>query len=43
MRQRLGDKVGAREDVTWLIDNFPANGPPELMQQLDRWLQSLRE
>lgn len=43
MRQRLGEKTGAREDVTWLIDNFPADGPPELMQQLDRWLQSLRE
>ena len=43
MRQRLGEKAGAREDVTWLINNFPSDGPPELMQQLDRWLQSLRE
>ena len=43
MRQRLGEKAGAREDVTWLIENFPADGPPELMQQLDRWMQSLRE
>jgi hypothetical protein len=29
--------------VNWLIENFPENGPPELIQQLDRWLQSLRE
>ncbi len=43
MRQRLGEKTGAREDVSWLIDNFPTDGPPELMQQLDRWLQSLRD
>jgi regulator of sirC expression with transglutaminase-like and TPR domain len=43
MRQRLGEKAGAREDVNWLIENFPEDGPPELMQQLDRWMQSLRE
>jgi serine protease Do len=43
MRQRVGEKAGAREDVNWLIDNFPADGPPELIQQLDRWMQSLRE
>lgn len=43
MRQRLGEKAGAREDVNWLITNFPEDGPPELMQQLDRWMQSLRE
>lgn len=43
MRQRLGEKAGAREDVGWLIQNFPEDGPPELMQQLDRWMQTLRE
>lgn len=43
MRERLGEKSGAREDVNWLIENFPADGPPELIQQLDRWMQSLRE
>lgn len=43
LRERLGEKTGAREDVSWLIDNFPEDGPPELMQQLDRWMQSLRE
>lgn len=43
MRQRLGEKAAARDDVNWLIDNFPEDGPPELMQQLDRWMQSLRE
>ncbi|MFN0078794.1 MAG: trypsin-like peptidase domain-containing protein [Prosthecobacter sp.] len=42
MRQRLGEKAGAREDIRWLIDNFPNDGPPELIQQLDVWLQSLR-
>ncbi len=41
MRQRLGEKPGAREDIRWLIDNFPEDGPPELIQQLDRWMQSL--
>lgn len=43
MRQRLGEKAAARDDVSWLIDNFPEDGPPELMQQLDLWMQSLRE
>ena len=43
LRQGLGEKSGAREDVSWLIKNFPEDGPPELMQQLDRWMQSLRE
>ncbi len=41
MRQRIGEKTGAREDISWLIENFPEDGPPELMQQLDRWMQSL--
>ena len=36
LRQRLGQKAAAREDVSWLIDNFPDDGPPELIQQLDR-------
>lgn len=43
MRQRLGEKSAASEDVNWLIENFPEDGPPELIQQLDRWMQSLRE
>ncbi|MBE7496960.1 MAG: trypsin-like peptidase domain-containing protein [Verrucomicrobiaceae bacterium] len=43
MRQRLGDKAAAREDVGWLIENFPEDGPAELIQQLDRWMHSLRE
>jgi regulator of sirC expression with transglutaminase-like and TPR domain len=43
LRQRLGEKAAAREDVSWLIENFPDDGPPELIQQLDRWMQSLRE
>jgi regulator of sirC expression with transglutaminase-like and TPR domain len=43
LRQRVGEKSGAREDVNWLIENFPEDGPPEMVQQLDRWLQMLRE
>lgn len=43
LRQRVGEKAGAREDVNWLIENFPEDGPPEMVQQLDRWMQSLRE
>lgn len=43
LNQRIGEKGAARDDVNWLIDNFPEDGPPELMQQLDRWMQSLRE
>jgi regulator of sirC expression with transglutaminase-like and TPR domain len=43
LRQRLGEKAAAREDVSWLIQNFPDDGPPELIQQLDRWMQTLRE
>ncbi len=43
LRQRLGEKSAAGEDVNWLIENFPEDGPPELIQQLDRWMQSLRE
>lgn len=42
-RQKMGEKAGAREDVEWLIKNFPEDGPPELMQQLERWMQSLKE
>ncbi len=43
LRQRLGEKAAAREDVTWLIQNFPEDGPPELVQQLDQWMQALRD
>ncbi|WP_395736718.1 transglutaminase family protein [Prosthecobacter sp.] len=43
IRQRFGEKAGAREDVNWLIDNFPEGGPPELMQQLDVWMRALQE
>lgn len=43
LRQRLGEKAAAREDVGWLIENFPDDGPSELIQQLDQWMQSLRD
>lgn len=41
--QRLGEKASARADVSWLIHNFPEDGPPELIQQLDNWMQALKE
>lgn len=43
LRQRIGERAAAREDVGWLIENFPEDGPSELIQQLDQWMQSLRE
>lgn len=43
MNQRLGDKVAARTDVKWLIENFPASGPDELKNQLDDWLHHLTD
>lgn len=43
MRQRLGQKAAAREDVQWLIEHFPESGPEEFRAKLDEWMQSLRE
>lgn len=43
MNQRLGDKAAARTDVQWLIEHFPESGPDEMREQLDRWMQSLRD
>jgi len=43
MRQRLGDKAAAREDVQWLIEHFPESGPEEFRAKLDEWMQSLRD
>lgn len=43
MRQRLGQKAAAREDVQWLIEHFPETAPDELRAKLDEWLQSLRD
>jgi len=43
VRQRIGDKAAAREDVQWLLEHFPASGPEEFRVRLDEWLQSLRD
>ncbi len=43
VRQRIGDKAAAREDVQWLLEHFPESGPEEFRTRLDEWLQSLRD
>ncbi len=43
LRQRIGDKVAAREDIQWLLEHFPESGPEEFRIRLDEWLQSLRD
>ncbi|WP_170266908.1 trypsin-like peptidase domain-containing protein [Brevifollis gellanilyticus] len=43
MRQRLGQKAAAREDVQWLIEHFPESAPEELRAKLDEWMQNLRD
>ncbi len=43
VRQRIGDKAAAREDVQWLLEHFPTSGPEEFRVRLDEWLQSLRD
>lgn len=42
MNERLGRRDEAVQDVLWLTENFPEDGPEELRQQLDSWLKSLR-
>ena len=42
MNERLGRRAEAVQDVLWLTENFPEDGPEELRQQLDGWLKSLR-
>lgn len=42
-REISGDRPGAREDVSWLKANPPANLPDEQRVFLERWLQSLAE
>ena len=42
LRQTLGDKTGATEDVQWLLDNG-GELPPGVRDQLQSWLQSLAE
>ncbi len=42
MHQRLGDKAAAAADVRWLTEHFPEEGPDQLRQQLEHWLESLQ-
>lgn len=41
MKERMGLKYEAAEDVRWLTDHFPENGPDEVRAQLQEWLDSL--
>ena len=42
LRERNGARVEAQEDVLWLIENLPAEAPPEAQQRLHEWLQILQ-
>jgi len=42
LHERLGDKAAARSDLQWLIEHFPEDGDPSVLQHLDARLQSLR-
>ncbi len=39
--ERLGEKSRAGKDVSWLMQNFPENGPPEMYERLNQWLRML--
>lgn len=41
MKERLGLKKEAAEDVRWLTEHFPEDGPGEVRGQLQDWLDSL--
>ncbi|TDU81212.1 S1-C subfamily serine protease [Prosthecobacter fusiformis] len=41
MKERLGLKQEAAEDVRWLTENFPEDGPGEIKSQLQDWLDTL--
>jgi len=42
LHQQLGDKAAAAADVRWLTEHFPEEGPDQLRQQLEQWLDSLQ-
>ena len=42
LNQRLGDKGAAADDVRWLMEHFPEEGPDPLRRQLGQWLESLQ-
>ncbi|MCW0216819.1 MAG: transglutaminase-like domain-containing protein, partial [Prosthecobacter sp.] len=41
MKERLGLKQEAAEDVRWLTEHFPEDGPGDIRGQLQDWLDSL--
>lgn len=41
MKERLGLKKEAAEDVRWLTEHFPQDAPDEIRGQLKEWLDSL--
>jgi serine protease Do len=41
MKERLGQRQEAAEDVRWLTEHFPEDGPSEIRNQLQQWLDSL--
>lgn len=42
MNERLGFRDEAAEDVRWLAEHFPENGPEEIKDQLLKWLETLK-
>lgn len=42
LRERAGDKSGARSDITWLREHLPANAHEELSEMLEQWMERLR-
>jgi regulator of sirC expression with transglutaminase-like and TPR domain len=41
VRERLGDREGARGDVSWLLEHLPANVPEDSLSKLQAWLERL--
>jgi len=41
LKERLGLKQEAADDVRWLTENFPEDGPGEIRAQLEDWLDTL--
>lgn len=43
IHERLGNKAEARADLQWLIEHFPEDGDPSVLQHLDVRMQALRD
>jgi regulator of sirC expression with transglutaminase-like and TPR domain len=41
LRERTGDRRGARVDVGWLWEHLPEGGPEEQREMLEQWLERL--